>query len=165
MLKISKIIRILMTFLCVFSISKSVWANDWKVKSDEDSEGPRCVFWAYSKNQNDFVSFKNSRIVHFTVLSISPLLTEFAYKLPKSIFAPENIRVVTKQHGYPLKYQDGYAWTYSQNADASLLKEILSENEFEVRFTLNGKEINDKYSIRQVPQLLKDLAEKCKMHL
>ena len=145
--------------------SNSGFANDWKIKSDFDSEGPRCVLWTYSPAQNEMTSFEHSRISYFTILSLNPLLTEFAYKFPKTTVLPENIRVITQLHGYPLKYQDGYAWTLSKKADNSLIQEILNEKEFEVRFTLNGREVNDRYSLYQISHLLKELSEQCKMKL
>ncbi len=156
---------IISLYLIVCPLMQLSFASDWQIKSDIDHEGPRCIFWAYANQNLENIPPEYSRISHFTVFSTEPFEAEFSYKFPNTSIEPQNIRVVTKRHGYPMQFQNGYAWTYSKRADSSLIQDLMIDQKFEVRFTLNGKDFIDKYIIYGFDKLLKELSIKCKLLL
>lgn len=154
---------IFFTFLFLFISILTAYANEWHIKIDEDSHGPRCILFSQSDQNNIEMHTKDLRIVYFTIISLNPLITEFSYKFPSSITSPINFYIKFRGTPFKLKHKGSYAWLENRFFEQKLLGIALKESFMTIKYELNGRLNEDTYNLQGLANKLNELRQLCQI--
>ena len=147
----SIVIVVLLTWL---SASHCANADVWKSLVGEDSDGPRCVVYS---------ELENREFVYFTIISFSPLVTEFSFRFPSSTSSIKNPKVLINSNAYNIIQKGAFGWLEYKRDQKKLTKEIQYAKDLLVEYSINGRHIERVVGLAGMKERISNLSTACRL--